>query len=708
MDSCSPQKTMRTTLPGRATLLFFLIVCIIPITIPSAYSQEPQRVRVVTVDHGAKDPAVSPDGAKIAVTILGKIWIMPRSGGEARQISQGVSWDTNPAWSPDGQFLAYAHDLPSGSDLVIHNLKTGHDQLLYHSENQIQQVAFTAKGDEIFFLLRRNQYDSHLWRISVTGAETRQLTEAQNWHETSFALSPDGKHVLLDSGRYGGSNLYMLDLDPFKSRRLTHTPNNQNSVQWSRDGKQLAYIETVNGRQSVMLEDATLTPPKSVYSSSYGDEQLALDPDGRSAVLCSGRKLYTLDLNSGALQPIAFTARFNLPEQSTPDLLIIHARVITGRDAAPLDNATIEIRGGKIARVSAGAVNASTGGLPVLDAAGKTVVAGLMDNHYHFWEIFDGPRLLARGITSIRDPGSDLADTMNSKEAIALGLVAGPHIYTTGPLIDGLGGYHPMVDVEIDDPAAAADLVRALKAQGVDALKAYFMLKPEVVRAVVSEAHAQGLRVTGHLGVLTSWTQAMDAGIDGFNHIRLWPDFLPASEQPRGDNESLDAEKNPVPRMQADWSRIDPNGERAGAIISQMIAHHIGFDPTLSIQRIGDYWRKSLGMEQFQVASDTYVRMGQFVARAQKMGVLLLAGTDDGSLFDEMESYATAGVPNPEIVKAATVNGAKWLGKDAEFGTIETGKRADLVIVDGDPLKDIKTMRKISAVIQDGRVVFKK
>jgi imidazolonepropionase-like amidohydrolase len=73
-----------------------------------------------------------------------------------------------------------------------------------------------------------------------------------------------------------------------------------------------------------------------------------------------------------------------------------------------------------------------------------------------------------------------------------------------------------------------------------------------------------------------------------------------------------------------------------------------------------------------------------------------------------MESYATAGVPNTEIVKAATVNGAKWLGKDAEFGTIEPGKRADLIIVDGDPLKDIKNTRKITTVIQDGRVVFSK
>jgi hypothetical protein len=491
-----------------------------------------------------------------------------------------------------------------------------------------------------------------------------------------------------------------------QSKRLTHNLLNESSVQWTTDGKQLGYVETANGRQSVMLSDTSLASPRRVYSSSYRDEQLALDPDRRTAVITAGRRLYRLDLNSGSIQPIPFKAQFQLPQQEPADLLITHARLITGQDVAPLENAAIEIRAGKIAAVYTGGQSPPTG-LPLLDAEGKTLLPGLMDNHYHFWDIFDGARLLQRGITTIRDPGSDLADTMDYKEAIALGLVAGPHIYTTGPLIDGLGGYHPMVDVELDDAKSAADLVRALKEQGVDALKVYFLLKPEVLRAVVKEAHAQGLRVTGHIGVRTSWTQAMDDGIDGVNHIRLWPDFLPAAEQPQGENESLDGDKNPVARMQLDWTRIDPNGDRAKAVIEKMVEHHVGFDPTLSIQKLGDAGRKSQGLEQYEISADTYRRMGQFVARAQKMGVMLLAGTDDGSLFDELESYAGAGVPTQEIVKAATVNGARWLSKDTEFGTIEPGKRADLILVDGDPLKDIRKMRKIAVVIQDGRIVFK-
>src|SRR5205085_10411083 len=95
--------------------------------------------------------------------------------------------------------------------------------------------------------------------------------------------------------------------------------------------------------------------------------------------------------------------------------------------------------------------------------------------------------------------------SMNFKEAVALGLLEGPDIYTCGPLIDGLDGYHPYVDVELNRPEAAAPLVRSFNAQGVDAPKVYSMLNPDVLRAVVKEARAVGLPVTCHLGVRSGW-----------------------------------------------------------------------------------------------------------------------------------------------------------------------------------------------------------
>jgi len=689
---------------GASSLVLLALTAAQPQT-PRAYAQ--QASRTVDVTDGAADPAVSPDGAQIALSILGKIWIVPAAGGDARQVSNGFSWDTHPAWSPDGQFLVYAHEDDGGSDLVIANLATGTSSVLYHSDKSIGQSAFAPKGDEVYFVAQAEQLDAHVMHVPVDGGDAKAVTEAHDWHEWSFALSPDAQHVVLASGRYGGANLYRVDLPGRQAARLTETPRNQFAVAWSGDGKTIYYIESVNATDSVMAMPAAGGAPRRIFSSPYDDKELALAPDGKTAVLCAGRKLYRLDLASGTTTPIPFTARFELPSQSTPDMVITHARVWDGTGSAPLGDRTIVIRGGTVASIGAGAPNAAPG-VPVIDAHGRTVMPALMDNHYHFWDYAQGPLLLSRGIVNIRDPGAPLSLSMSFKEAIAIGLVPGPHIYSAGPLIDGLGDYHPLVDVMIDDTAQAATLVRSLKAQGVDLLKVYFMLKPDVLCAVVREAHTVGLRVTGHIGVHTSWGRAMDCGIDGLNHIRVWADFLPASEQPQGDNESLDADKNEIPRMQADWREIDPDSPRVAALIEKMATTHVGFDPTLSIQQIGDDMRKTVGLGQFAAAQQSYKRMGRFVALAQQKGVFLLAGTDDGSLFDELDAYDSVGVPNAAILQAATVNGAKWLGKGAEFGTLAVGRRADLIIVDGDPLKTIGDIRKIDIVVEDGRIVFRK
>jgi imidazolonepropionase-like amidohydrolase len=701
-------RTKEDSLVRRSLLASLLLLAALFVGEQIVAAATPQKTRTVIVDHGAQDPAVSPDGAQLAVSILGKIWLLPAQGGNARQLSEGFGWDTHPAWSPDGRFIAYSHQLPSGTDLIVRNITTGSSTAIYHSEAEIGQIAYHPKGGEFFFIVERSQYDAHLFRIAP-GGQAKQLTHVENWHEWSFALSPDAREAVLDSGHYGGSGLYRLQLDSLQMTRVLGSPVHHHNVAWSRDGKSWVYIETENGVDRVMVRPLSNGATRSVYGSAYDQKQLTLLPDGQTAVLCAARKLYRLNLESGEIAPILFTARFVLPEQAQADLVITNARLVDPGTGRVMPSAFVVIRDGRISEIHAS--QEATGlpaGVPVLDAAGKTLMPGLMDNHYHYWSAFDGSALLVRGVTAIRDPGVAISMSMNFKEAIALGLLEGPDLYTCGPLIDGLNGYHPYVDVELNRPEAAAPLVRALKAQGVDALKVYFMLDPEVLRAIIKEARAVGLPVTGHIGVRTGWREAMEAGISGFNHIRLWHDMLPLDRQPQGDNESLDASKNMIARMQANWNDIDPDGQAVGEIIKMMLQHHIGFDPTLAIQRLNDAERKRYGIEQFAIVKDSYRRMSRFVARAEKMGVLLLAGTDNESLFDELEAYAAAGIANMDILKAATVNGAAWLGKQTDFGTIEAGKRANLILVDGDPLKEIKDLRRISAVIKQGRVMFRK
>lgn len=700
------QLTVRPVAPPRSSRSVIGALCLAL----SAFGLAAAQARAVTVDHGARDPAVSPDGRQIAVSVLGRICLVPSAGGDGQVISAGLGWDRFPAWSPDGRFLAYSHEIQYHTALVVYNLATATSAILYQADGVIGQIAYDPAGQSIFFVLRHGQGDAHIWQISSAGGNPQQITMSRRWHEWSFAPSPGGKQLVLSSGLYGGSHLYRFEIEKRASVRLTNTPLDDPSVAWSRDGSAIAYVQTGNGADEILLQPATgEAPPRMVSRSPYQDTQIAFGEDASTLIVCAARKLYRLDIPSGARRPIPFTITFPRPARPPASLVILHARLIDGTGRPPIPDASIVIRDGRIAEVYGTAPPAAgMAGLPVLDARGESVLPGLMDNHYHFWDAFDGARLLSRGITYIRDPGADLADSMNFKEAIALGLEPGPDIYNAGPLIDGFGTYHPMVAVEIDRPEDAQSLVDSLKAQGVDLLKVYFLLKPDVLRAVVQAAHQVHLPVTGHIGVETSWTQAIEDGIDGLNHIRIWADFLPQSEQAQGANGGLDDDWHPVARMQADWRQIDPDSATVAQLIRRMAQAKVGFDPTLSIQTPLPFMRQQLSLEQFALWQQSYQRMSQFVKRAVAAGVPLLAGTDDGSLFDEMEAYEQAGVPRQTIIEAATANGASWLGRSSDFGTVQPGRRADLVFVAGDPLQGIKNLRNITLVIKDGQIVFHK
>ena len=635
----------------------------------------------VTVDIGARDPAFSPDGSTIAVSILGKIWTLPAEGGAARQLTDGASWDTRPAWSPDGRFLAYAARSRQGADILVRNMATGGVRFLHGVPGSVGHMQFHPDGSQLFFVDDRSQYEAHVWRIALAAGEAEQITHTRNWHEWSFALS--------------------MSLE-----QVTDTPEREMAVAWSADGTRRAHVMTHNGYDHIVV---SFPGEQQLFASPFDQKQLAFHPSGEWLLVLGGRRMQRLDLESGDLTPIPFEARFEVAGDPADDLLITNVRLFDGTGDEAVPAAAVLVRDGRVAEVRTGedAAFPDVGpGTPVIEGGGRMLLPGLMDNHYHYWQPLAGADLLAAGITAIRDPGSAIQDAMDFKDAVRLGVLAGPDVYTAGPLIDGPAGYHPLVDVSIDDPAAAPALVRALKEQGVDLLKAYFLLDPDVLAAVVAEARVQGLPVTGHIGVRTSWRQAIEAGISGFNHIRVWRDFLPLEIQVDGRDMSLDGGRNPVGRMQADWREIDPASPEVTSLLELMAETETGLDPTLYIQEIEDSDRARFSLPEFHTARQAYERMGEFVRRAVEAGVPLLAGTDNVGLFNELEAYAQAGVPNAAILRAATANGARWLGKEDDFGTVEPGRRAHLILVDGDPLADIADLRNIDLVVKDGVIVF--
>ncbi len=414
----------------------------------------PNTTRAIEVHEGAADPAVAPDGRRVALSILGKIWTLPVTGGSAEQLTHGSSWDGAPAWSPDGRFLAYAASLPAGTDLMVRDLATGTSAVVTHVDGTIPVIRYAFDGGALYYVDQRGQYEAHVWRIGVDGEGARQLTFTSGWHEWSFALDPRGGRMVLTSGRYGGSDLYLLDTDSLDATRLTVTPAaDESSVSWTPDGETLVFVRTDNGVDDVVARPVGEGPERVVTSSPFDQKQISLTPDGRAAVLTAARRLWRVDLATGEMSSIPFTARFQLPERAPAELVVVHARLWDGTGADVVPDATLVVRDGRIAAVGPSGDVPVPEGVDVLDARGRTLLPGLVDNHYHFWSPWQGPPLLARGVTSVRDPGAPVSTSLSYKQAIELGIVAGPHIYTAGPLIDGVGGYHPWVDVELHDSA---------------------------------------------------------------------------------------------------------------------------------------------------------------------------------------------------------------------------------------------------------------
>lgn len=670
--------------------------------------------REVTVTDGFQDPTVDPDGNRIAFALYGKIWLVPTAGGDARQVTFGSGWDSHPAWSPDGRFIAYAHLRPGRAELVVHSLESGGERTLYVSAdprdsvpppveqgNVIGQMAWRPNTSEIVFLVETDDHSAHLWSVPLRpDGRAKQLTHGARMAEWSFAIAPDGQQAAVEWVQQGAPDLFVVTLDSGRSRRATSTTDEEFSVQWSRDGQSLVYVARDNGIDRVIVRDVATGTGRTVFESAFDGKQLSLLPDGSAAVMVAGRRLHQLDLRTGRVTRIPVRATFRLPERSPGNLLVSNVRLWDGTGAPVRDSSWVLVRDGQIARVGRGPVGPEdSAGVATIDGAGRFMLPGLMDNHYHSGHeiVFDLPRRLAMGVTTSRDVGTELAEALNFRAAVRLGVIEGPDLYTTGPLIDGPCGWHPMNDVLLDRPDAAPALVRALQAQGVDAIKLLPCLPPEVLRAVVAEARRLGLPVTAHVGNRTVWDEAVRAGVTGINHVTIYRNSEPT--QARGTRGRL---------LQVDIP-ADPDRPDVDNLLARMAGTGIAMDPTLHVWAVSDARRRELGVEEGERALSRWRMDQRFVKKVVDAGVMLLAGTDNNpSLNDELEDYEAAGVPREVILQSATVNGSRWLGKEAEFGTIQPGRRGHLLLVDGDPLTHMTDLRQVVLVVKDGRVVFRR
>jgi imidazolonepropionase-like amidohydrolase len=373
-----------------------------------------------------------------------------------------------------------------------------------------------------------------------------------------------------------------------------------------------------------------------------------------------------------------------------------------------------------------------------VDGTGRFLIPGLWDMHVHtvFGDWFPKgreialPLFIANGVTGVRDMGGELDVLQQWRKEVAAGTLIGPRMVIAGPMLDGPQPRFPS-SVAIATPEDGRRAVDDLKRRGVDFIKLQSLIPRDAVFAIANEAHKQGISFVGHVPDSVRASEASNAGQKSFEHlIGIFEGSSPLED------EFLKGPKTET-RFLATY---DP--ARAAALFALLAKNHTWQCPTLVWERGGNlidqtdfahdsrakyvpaYW-KDVTWKRFTdeiehgFTTDDLSTRHRFVLKELEVvktmhdaGIQFLAGTDTApgvyifpgfSLHDELQRFVAAGFTPTEALQTATLNPAKFLGMDASLGTIEKGKLADLVLLDANPLDDIRNTQKIAAVIVNGR-----
>jgi len=429
-----------------------------------------------------------------------------------------------------------------------------------------------------------------------------------------------------------------------------------------------------------------------------------------------------------------------LAQSSTSSTLIIHDVTVIDATGAPAKpHQTVIVRDGKIEAIDSSGMGFG-GKLPGthVDGTGKFLIPGLWDMHVHmvFGDWFPRgkevalPLFVANGITGVRDMGGELDVLQQWRKEIAAGTLIGPRIVMSGPMLDGPQPRFPS-SIAIKTPEDGRRAVDDLKRRGADFIKLQSLIPRDAVFAIADEARKQGIPFVGHVPDAVRASEASNAGQKSFEHlIGIFEGSSPLEDEfikgPKTEKQFL--------------SSYDP--KRAEALFTLLAKNQTWQCPTLVWERGGNlidqtdfahdtrakyvpaYW-KDVTWKRFteQIKHDfntddlptrqRFVEKELAVVNAMhRAGIPFLAGTDTPpgvyifpgfSLHDELQRFVTAGFTPMEALQTATLNPAKFLGIEDRLGTIEKGKLADLVLLDANPLDDIRNTQKIAAVIVNGR-----
>ncbi len=454
------------------------------------------------------------------------------------------------------------------------------------------------------------------------------------------------------------------------------------------------------GREVLWMNDSNRVAAIMTFAAGLPQEEVLDEYESATnAIFHSGVRQEMLDLADLDLQ---------VPPEASGTYAIVGARLIDGTGSPALENATVLIKDGRIVSVGPWL---PPPGVRVIHAEGKTLLPGLWEMHTHFSGVEFGPALLSAGVTTARDCGGefDFLTTLRNAIESGKGNILAPRLLLAG-LIDGDG---PLAfgSLNADTPAQAVRIVDLYANNHFEQIKVYTQLKPDVLRAITAEAHKRGLTITGHVPAAVNTFQGIDDGMDQINHLQ----FIIRGMRPEGDTGPVDLNsqraKDLIALLKAKNIVVDPTdgwGEMAGhpkSIDAASFEPGINAAPYTLASKFRAMGAPATDEPKFRTRMDENLKV---IKALYDAGVPIIAGSDTGligyGLDRELELYVRAGMTPMAAIQTATLNAARAMHLDAESGTIQPGTRADLVLLDANPLDNISNIRKVDKVITEGRM----
>ncbi len=400
------------------------------------------------------------------------------------------------------------------------------------------------------------------------------------------------------------------------------------------------------------------------------------------------------------------------PKNDSP-LVLLGATLIDVTGKPPIINSAVVINGDRITAAGPRSAIKIPERAKTIDVSGKFLLPGLWDMHSHFYQVEFGPTYLAAGITTARDVGNEIEFGTALRDAAKQKRGLGPRMLLAG-YIDGKNEYHSF-DVQVDTPEEARAAVRRYKDAGYEQIKIRDNVKLETLKVITAEAHRLGMTVTGHVPKSMNALQAVEAGMDQINHLNyvmsgFFPKGDPGQPQVSIDLESPDS-KYALRFFKEHGTVTDPTVAVLELMIHPKSTLIESFEPGLTkvapelVEQINQKGEPADEAEGLRMVIDTLLKT---IGALHRADIPIVAGTDVGvpghTLHRELELYVKAGLTPLEAIQTATLTPAHVMKLENEVGTIEAGKRADLMILDANPLDNISNIRKIRFVVTQGRM----